>query len=191
MHNDLDKKLRIERTLNEAKIMIHLRSQGLPVPAVLDVDIGNGIIVMEWIDGDLLRDRLLRSVSSRENVSIYRDIFYFVGETLGKIHDLGYYHGDPTVSNFIVDTTNRIWLIDFGLAGYSRDPEEWAVDLHLLFRSIETLIHEEVEKLKESIIKGYAESMKSFNYKRVLELVEDIRLRGRYIEKRRKIKTVW
>ncbi len=178
----LDKKLRFERTINEARIMLRLRLSGVPVPALLDVDLDRGLIVMEYIEGRILRDYILGEGST--------DLLRDAGRILGMIHARGICHGDPTISNYIVDNRGSLWIIDFGLSEYSDDAEDQAVDLHLLYRSIETLPLKNIEELKEIVYSGYSEILGMDRAKRVREKVREIRMRGRYVLERR-VKAVW
>ncbi|MEM1610540.1 MAG: Kae1-associated kinase Bud32 [Sulfolobales archaeon] len=178
----LDKRLRFERTLNEARIMLRLRLNGVPVPAPLDVDLDRGLIVMEYIEGRILRDYILEGGSA--------DLLRDAGKILGMIHVRGICHGDPTISNYIVDNRGSLWIIDFGLSEYSDDIEDQAVDLHLLYRSIETLPLKNIEELKETVYRGYSEILGMDRAERVREKVREIRMRGRYVIERR-VKTIW
>ena len=51
---DLEKRLGYRRMLSEARILIRIKSSGLPVPAIWDVDLENGRIVMEKIDWEAI-----------------------------------------------------------------------------------------------------------------------------------------
>jgi TP53 regulating kinase-like protein len=106
------------------------------------------------------------------------------------IHARGICHGDPTISNYIVDNRGSLWIIDFGLSEYSDDAEDQAVDLHLLYRSIETLPLKNIEELKEIVYSRYSEILGMDRAKRVREKVREIRMRGRYVLERR-VKAVW
>ncbi len=178
----LDKGIRRLRTINEARIMIRLRLLGTPTPAVLDVDPDSALIVMEYIPGRLLRDTLMNEVST----SLCRR----AGEILGMIHMEGIYHGDPTISNYIVDHHGDLWVIDFGLADYTKDPEDLAVDLHLLYRSIETLPLRSIDEMEREIYRGYESVVGVERAREILGRVRDIRLRGRYVAERR-ARAVW
>lgn len=178
---ELDRILRVERTVREARLMIRLRLRGLLVPAVLDVDPEASTIVMEHVEGEILRDVLERSPSP--------GLCEAAGEILGRIHREGIYHGDPTISNYILDRRGRLWIIDFGLSDYTEDLEDFAVDLHLLYRSIETLPLRMAEDLKLEAFRGYSRAFGEGSQK-ILERVRSVRLRGRYVLERR-MRTEW
>ncbi len=136
------------RTRIEAKVLSELYLAGVPVPSLLLVDEEAGVIVMEYIEGTRLSDslKLLRE-STIENI----------GEAIGKyaalMHNMGIYHGDFTLANILLvknsENKNRIVIIDFGLAGYSTDIEEYAIDLHLMSRSVEALYPELAEVFRK------------------------------------------
>ena len=176
----LDKNIRTRRTLTEARILKELREKNIEVPALLYVDPEEHILVIEYIDGISLRDYML----SNRDVNILER----AGEILGKIHLENIYHGDPTLGNYIVDKERRLWIIYFGLAGYSEEIEEKAVDLHLTFRSIETLPLENIDYLKKIFYKGYEKTYPQAE--KVLERAEEIRKMGRYVSER-KLKGVY
>ncbi|MFW9895670.1 MAG: O-sialoglycoprotein endopeptidase, partial [Candidatus Thorarchaeota archaeon] len=52
---ELDKKIRTERTLNEGKALIKVKSYGLNVPQVYEIDAQNSILIMKYIEGKKLR----------------------------------------------------------------------------------------------------------------------------------------
>ncbi|MEM3615841.1 MAG: hypothetical protein QXX09_04240, partial [Candidatus Methanomethylicia archaeon] len=89
----LDNQLRVFRTLNEARLLINVKKIGIPVPTVFDVDVNEYSIIMEYIDGILLRDMI-----PQLNLDKISEIFMLLGMFIGKLHDKGFYHGDLTTS---------------------------------------------------------------------------------------------
>lgn len=179
-HPEYDKLFRYRRTVIEARIMSHLRIIGLNVPAIYFVDPDNGLIIMEHIDGHRLSDYLDR---------LREDEIAYYASSLGKqtsiMHKNSIYHGDLTIANTIV-SDNKLYIIDFGLAGYSRDLEEYAIDIHLLSRSIEALYPELHNLFMNYFWKGYTNISGNEFTSRLKDKVRDIRLRGRYVEERLK-----
>ena len=53
-HADLDHRLGVRRMTSEARLLIRLRKCGLPVPAVWDLDLDGGQLVLEWLPGRTL-----------------------------------------------------------------------------------------------------------------------------------------
>ncbi len=176
----LDKLIRSERTLVEAKSMLLALSMGVKVPAILYVDLDSASIIMEYIDGILLRDWL---------PEIGEELRYRYLETLGnyvgRLHMNDLTHGDLTTSNVMVARDGELYIIDFGLARISEDIEDKAVDIHLMIRSLESTHYRLARKLLEPFLKGYEDIVGSDHLGKVLSKVKEIRLRGRYIEERR------
>ena len=180
MHPRLDAHLRRVRTRREAKLLIRAARSGASVPRVLAVLPSIGVIVMEYIDGVVLRDLL--------NSGRYlKSIIVRAGEVLGKLHKINIAHGDPTTSNYIV-ANNRVYMIDFGLAEVTNSIEDLAVDIHLFRRAVESTHTSIANDIFRDFKRGYLNAAGMHGYK-VLERAEIIRLRGRYVEERRK--TVW
>ena len=174
----LDSALVRGRSETEAKILAELRLRGLNVPALYYVDVDRGLIVMELVNGALLRDLLLGGSSG---VPKYLND---LGVMVAKIHDAGVVHGDLTTSNVVV-RGDDIYLIDFGLARYSRRLEDLATDLHLFIRAVESTHFSSKEVLLRSFVRGYS-SVKGKEFTdALLSKVKEIRLRGRYVEERR------
>lgn len=94
---EIDIKLRRERTIREARILHKAKELGVNVPYVFEVDTKNMIIVMEYIEGERLKE-LLERVSMEERLKICRE----VGRLIGRLHEGGIVHGDLTTSNMIM-----------------------------------------------------------------------------------------
>lgn len=176
----LDKRIRSQRTILEAKIIGTLRLKGLPVPAVLFVDPDRAILVLEYIDGVLLKHVISHDID--KSLKIFREVGLYVG----LIHSNKIVHGDLTTSNIIIRKDDgRPYIIDFGLATYSDDIEDRGVDLHLLLRSLESTHPMYVNRLFKEFIKGYSNVMGKEYTNTLLNKVKEIRMRGRYVEERR------
>ncbi len=177
----LDKEIRSERTLNESRILITSKEIGVNVPTVLLVDLDSSLIVMEYIDGALLKERL-NLLSKEELLGISHNI----GKQVGILHSNSIVHGDLTTSNMILGKDGKTYLIDFGLAKHSNDLEDFGVDLHLFIRSLESVHYKLKDVILEGFLAGYEEIV-GHNFRvKVEDKVKEIRLRGRYVEERRK-----
>jgi Kae1-associated kinase Bud32 len=168
----LDQKLRKRRTKAEAKIINKLQNI-IQVPKIIETDNKENII-MEFINGQKLSENL-------ENLD-YKKICKQIAENISKLHDQNIIHGDLTTSNMILKTKkelnsdNKIYFIDFGLAFHSHKIEDKAVDLHLLKQALEAKHFKIAEKAIEIILKSY----KANNHKLILERIKIIEKRGRY-----------
>ncbi len=173
---ELDKVLRIKRTALEAKVLHDLRIQGLHVPALLYVDVEDGIIVMERIKGALLKDLIIRGAAVCE-------VLHYAGREVGKMHSIGIMHGDLTTSNILV-VGSTPYMIDFGLAKYTKRLEDIATDIHLFIRSVEATHYRVRNEVINCFMKGYFQTLSVSKYE-VMSKIKEIRMRGRYVEERR------
>jgi len=177
-----DEEFRRSRTRIEAKVLLDLRKNGVNVPALYFFDTKNYVIVMEYIDGVKMIDVV--NTLSDTAIEKYAEN---LGTQVGRMHSLEIYHGDLTLGNVLLTRDDKLYLIDFGLAGYSKDVEEYAIDLHLLRRNLNAVIPEKSELFFKSFLKGYEKSYER-DLGEVLKKLEEIRLRGRYVEERLKRK---
>ncbi|MDH7594224.1 MAG: bifunctional N(6)-L-threonylcarbamoyladenine synthase/serine/threonine protein kinase [Methanomicrobiales archaeon] len=159
----LDRRLIMERTRAEARLISLARRAGTPTPVIRDIT--NDTIVMERVKGTLLKEHLTS------------DAFYQAGLEVGRLHSAGIIHGDLTTSNIIV-REGRCVLIDFGLAQVSSELEDRGVDLHVLFQTLKSTTRDH-ERLKNAFIEGYSRNFEG--YMDVLRRETDIEKRGRYL----------
>jgi serine/threonine-protein kinase len=80
-----------------------------------DADRSRVYMVMEWVEGKLLRQILIE----QKKLPIERAIRITLGicEALEYIHSKGVVHRDLKPENIMVDANDRVKLIDFGIAG--------------------------------------------------------------------------
>ncbi len=179
-HPVFDEQFRYSRTKAEAKVLIDLFLNGLNVPEPILIDLDNYVIVMKYIEGKRLSDEI--NVLNKDKIVEYA---FKLGIQVGKMHSLDIYHGDLTLANVLITRDEEVYLIDFGLAGYSRDVEEYAIDLHVLRRNLLAIAPDLFEPFFQSFLKGYRESYTK-DYDLVIKRLDEIRLRGRYVEERLK-----
>lgn len=159
----LDHRLISERTRSEARMISAARAAGVRTPVIRDVTADT--IRMERIEGTLLKHVL--------TPGHVRDL----GICVGQLHGAGIIHGDLTTSNIIISGGVPVF-IDFGLSFRSDEIESQGVDVHVLFQTLESTSRK-AECLKEEFVRGYA--MAFPGAADVIERVDDIRLRGRYL----------
>jgi len=96
--------------------------KALDHPAVMKVfeheDSSRVYMVMEWIEGRLLR-RLLEDERKFPSARAVR-LAIEICEALDYVHSQGVVHRDLKPENVMVDSQDRIKLIDFGIAGNAR-----------------------------------------------------------------------
>lgn len=178
MNPKLAERLIRERTITEAKILWEANSLSVRAPLPLKIDPENGIIIMSYIEGVLLRDMIYSQGFNEKIESTMREIGYYIA----KLHDYHIVHGDLTTSNVIVSTGGLVYLIDFGLSFHSKRAEDKAMDLRVLERAIESTHPDYKEKLMEPFYSAYFSKVNEGEY--IRHSLEDIRLRGRYVKER-------
>lgn len=169
---EIDTSLIISRTKEEAKLISEARKSGVSVPLIFDVNVSEGILVMQYIQGDRIKDILnIINENEREKLCIC------IGESIAQLHNNGIIHGDLTTSNMIY-FQDKIYFIDFGLGIKSDEIESQGVDLHVLMEAFEST-HSQFPKCFSYVMKGYCAKYNK-NVKSVIEKINDIVKRGRY-----------
>ena len=166
----LDKRIRKQRTIKESEIISQVKSFGISTPLIYFLDVNKCSILMQYIDGKLVRDM---------NEKVIEKTCFEIGKIVGILHKNGIMHGDLTTSNFIL-TKKQLVLIDFGLANRTEKPDDHAVDLRL-FKEILNSAHAKVmEESWKNFQKGYSKSVGIKYTNKILNLVAVIESRGRY-----------
>jgi Kae1-associated kinase Bud32 len=155
----LDDKLRSERNRKEARILQKAAGK-VNVPRVIEA--GKFSISMEKVNGQKIRN--MRSISGLEEK---------IGGAVGALHSLGFFHGDLTTSNMILDG-EKVFLIDFGLSDRGKT-EDFATDIKVFLEAARAT-HGEFSE--EFFFRGYSSAMPKS--REVLERLEKVYERGRY-----------
>ncbi|MFO8019190.1 MAG: KEOPS complex kinase/ATPase Bud32 [Promethearchaeia archaeon] len=182
---ELDDKIRIKRTLNEARALIKIKKYGVNVPQVFEIDTVNMTIVMQFIEGEKLRSVL--DTLSREQKDTY---FKKLGNFIAILHQNGHIHGDITTSNVIITPQEEIFLVDFGLHEYSDSIEDKSVDLHLLKRVLLSSHATHFKQCFPPFLNGYREMYKNFDERKAEHIIRNISAiesRGRYVKKEERL----
>lgn len=164
-HRKLDQTIRKHRTVHEASFMSAAKSAGVMSPFVHFVDPVNAEIIMEFVQGDNVRD------------SLTPDLCYEMGRYAAMLHASNIIHGDLTTSNFIAG--KKLVLLDFGLSYYSERTEDMATDIRLI-KEVFTSAHIAVKKAFSRFVEGYASVAGKKKADKILENVREIERRGRY-----------
>lgn len=187
-HPDLEKRLGYRRMLSEARILIRLKGSGLPVPAIWDVDLDNGRIVMEKIDGKPLIEVLRDDSMTTEQI---QKALFNTGIAVRMLHRLAVTHGDLSTNNILIDNDCNAALIDFGLSAVEYEVERFGIDLHVM-DEILGASHPNVDNAIDVFLEGYrmcddnlgpTEELsggKPPAAKEVLKRLDDVRSRVRY-----------
>ena len=177
---ELDKRLRIERTLSEAKALIKVKAYGINVPQVYEIDVNNSIIIMKYISGEKLK-HILKNLEEAKK----RKYFKKIGGYIATLHKNGHIHGDITTSNLIITGDEEIFLLDFGLHAYSDTIEDKSVDIHLFKRVLISSHGDDYELCFKMFLEGYkseyGEGSKN-ECNSIIKNIHAIETRGRYVK---------
>ena len=177
---ELDKKIRIERTLSEGKALIKVKRYGLNVPQVYEIDAQNSTLIMKFIEGEKLKN-ILENLSENQKDKYFKKI----GRDIAILHKNGHIHGDITTSNIIITNEEDIFLIDFGLHEYSDTVEDKSVDLHLFKRVLISSHGKNFKFCFNAFLNGYRSEYEQVNKQECNQIIKNINAiesRGRYIK---------
>ncbi len=175
----LDSAIRTQRTVREPTLIHRAKEAGVPTPTIYLIDIAESSIIMEYIEGKQIK-QTLNAMPLKEKQRICQHI----GKLIGQLHRHGIIHGDLTTSNMILTSSNKIFLVDFGLGEYSEELEIRGVDLHLMKRALQSTHHKFARQCFGAIMTGYAKSIGKEITAKVLEKIQEIERRGRYVDER-------
>ncbi len=183
-HPELEEVIRVSRTRAEARALRDARSAGIRTPAVLDMDAEGGRLVLEAISGPTIR----ASLDGLEEEDRGR-VAHALGGALGRLHAAGLVHGDPTTSNFIMESLPSegqvvLAILDISLGGRADGVEERGVDLRLLGEAFGSTHHAH-QDLFEVVLEGYRDAFPDGADESIARM-EAIGARGRYVTKENK-----
>jgi N6-L-threonylcarbamoyladenine synthase/protein kinase Bud32 len=186
-HPALDRSLRRDRTVAEARLTSEARRAGVSTPLVYDVDVPEATLTLQYVGNHDLAE-LLRGGEGRRSDRADRAV-RAVGGHLGRLHGAGVVHGDPTTRNVRVgggerrgderddggDPRDRTFLIDFGLGYHTGHVEDHAMDLHVFEGSVTA-----TASAPERLVAAFEEGYRAEGEKEVLDRLREVRGRGRY-----------
>jgi TP53 regulating kinase-like protein len=176
-NQELDNFIRRTRTIHEANIINRAKAAGVPTPIIYQVDLENNAIVMEYINGNRVKDMV-----STLNGGERRGLFQRIGSKAGLLHKAGIIHGDLTTSNIIMHESGQLVFIDFGLAEVSHEIEKRGVDINLMRRMLKSTHFKHSDELFDAFEEGYRKILKD-EAEKGLERMREIERRGRYVER--------
>ena len=187
-HPDIERRLGYRRMLSEVRILIRIHSTGMPVPAVWDVDLANGRIIMQKMQGkpliEVLRDE-------KSNSDFIKTALENSGKAVRMLHRMAITHGDLSTNNILIDKNASAYLIDFGLSAVEYEVERFGIDLHVM-DEILGASHPNISNGIENFIHGYLQwdgnqgplaelsGGTPPTAKEVLKRLDDVRSRVRY-----------
>ncbi|HXQ92354.1 MAG TPA: KEOPS complex kinase/ATPase Bud32 [Nitrososphaerales archaeon] len=172
----LDKQLRERRTKEEVEILHTSKLAGVECPQIFFADPESSEIIMEYVPGILLKDTMNDKHFEK------REVLEQLGRYASKLHAKGIIHGDLTTKNVIL-ASDRMVLIDFGLAFISDRIEDKAEDLHLLKQVLKSSnsMRKAVDEF-EDVMKGYEIESGEKITNIVRRQISKIERRGRYAQ---------
>ncbi|MHA1347596.1 MAG: KEOPS complex kinase/ATPase Bud32 [Candidatus Heimdallarchaeaceae archaeon] len=170
----LDLELRKNRTVTESRLLVAAKKKGVLTPYIFEIDVPKTTIIMEDIEGELVKDILDSDVELRKK----RDIAKEIGKQVGKLHNNDIIHGDLTTSN-ILEHDAKLVFIDFGLGKFSSAIEEKAVDILLIKKCFISTHTEHSKEFFLSFQEGYKETVS--NYKTIFKRTVKVEARGRHL----------
>jgi N6-L-threonylcarbamoyladenine synthase/protein kinase Bud32 len=168
--SEIDRRLRKERTKKEAKLLAEAKRCDVRTPLIYDIDKKQNALVLEKIDGKIVKDIFNTSLTEIKTISRK------IGENIAKLHNCRIIHGDLTTSNLILQC-DEIVFIDFGLGKNSDLIEDKGVDLLVFKKAIGGIHYRIAGECFGEILKGYEIAD---DYEKIVEKVEEIEGRGRY-----------
>ena len=158
--SEIDNKIRKSRCKLEARLLSDAKRAGVVTPVLYDVNLEDKSILMEEIDGLMVKD------------VIDDDLAFRIGEEISKLHSGDIIHGDITTSNIML-RDDQLVFIDFGLGRHSQLDEDKAVDLLVLKKALQSIDYNLAVKYFDLVLKGYGNES-------IVKTISDIESRGRY-----------
>ena len=153
---EIDQKLRKERTKAEARLLHKAKLSGVNCPVVFEVE--DYKLTISFIDGERPKMNAAEAKTA--------------GEMLASMHSSDIIHGDYTPAN-LIKSGRKLFVIDFGLGFFSSDIEDKAIDVYTMRKALN-------DKAGAVFIEGY--KMNNPKEKTVLKRVEDVKKRVRYAQ---------
>ena len=174
---ELDTSLRKRRVRTEAGLLLEARGLGVNTPCLLDLDLTNCLLVMEYLPYPSFKGILGDEEAAEKEQKKDRYLVREAGRLIGILHDNNIVHGDLTTSNILVNG-NELWFIDFGLAEKTAEVENKGVDLHVFAEAFEST-HSALMPLLDEFFEGYLSGNPEGGGE-VIKRAEEISKRGRY-----------
>lgn len=126
------------RCFREWQLLAHLQGLGLPAPAPVAAHYRRS--PLGYYTADLITARIpdVESLSRRlERAPLPAAVWAAVGRCIAIFHQAGIYHADLNAHNVQIDTSDRIFLLDFDRGRVRQDRRHWrAANLARLHRSL-------------------------------------------------------
>ncbi len=136
------------RSIKEFRILQKMLQAGLPVPRPIAARVNRQGI---FYTADLITSRIDHSSSMGDRLkenSLSSDLWKNIGSCIASFHMKGFYHHDLNVENILIDSDQKVFLLDFDKA-VQMDP-------------INSMAQKNINRLQRSINKSYPNSSKQF-----------------------------
>jgi tRNA A-37 threonylcarbamoyl transferase component Bud32 len=124
------------RSLREFDLLSEMHSEGLPVPlpvAARYVPLG------PFYRADIITERIPRARPLQDvlgDMALSAQLWGAIGRSVRNLHNHGVFHSDLNSRNIIIDSSDRVWFIDFDKCE-KRAPGAWmGSNLDRLLRSL-------------------------------------------------------
>ena len=148
-HPELDSRLTKSRLTSEVRTLLKLQQLDFPTPSIFNLDLKNGIMFMEKVEGETLVIKLKNELSLIDS----KEIFSKLGALLRRLHLCGTTHGDLTTTNIILNE-DRLVLIDYGLSQSTFEVESYGLDFHVLYECLQAT-HPNFPEAMNQIVESY------------------------------------
>ena len=167
-HPQLDLKIRKKRTKREIKVLEKLKEYNISAPHVISTNLDECSFEMNKVEGKLLHECFSINLIKKAIIQI------------AKMHLVGVVHSDLTPLNMIYNEfEDQIYLIDFGLADFTTNREDRAVDLNVFFTILEN-DYSTIFDHKKELLDLYKEQFENKQeVQEILERLENVESRGR------------
>jgi len=170
----MDDAIRRQRTIHEADMIHSAKAAGVPSPFLYDVDVSSATLVMEYVEGERVKD-----VIGSAPRSVLEGVFDEFGRSVARLHAAGIMHGDLTTAN-VVKRGEELVFIDFGLSLRTSRLEDHAVDLRLIKETLVGAHSSVAPDALDALFGGYAKVVGRTRSQAALRQLQNIERRGRY-----------
>ncbi|MAS62824.1 MAG: Kae1-associated kinase Bud32 [Euryarchaeota archaeon] len=148
-HPELDSRLTKSRLTSEVRTLLKLQQLDFPSPSIFHLDLKNGVMFMEKIEGNTLVQKLKNELSLNDSIELFSQL----GMMLRKLHLCGITHGDLTTTNIILNK-EKLVLIDYGLSQSTFEVESYGLDFHVLYECLQAT-HPNFPNAMDQIVESY------------------------------------
>ena len=126
------------RAAKEFQLLKTMTDLGLPVPKPV------GFCIVKhglFYQADIITNRIAQAtdlVALLTEQSISHQLWQAIGHCISQFHQQGIYHHDLNAHNILIDSNNKVWLIDFDQGKQQKPHQSWQQgNMQRLLRSFE------------------------------------------------------